>query len=128
MHWLPVDVAADILLREVTHAAAQRSPHPPLYYSLENTRETPWSHVVDALKSLRPDPLPQEVSLAVFLDAVRGDSGSAASEVADVLEQLLGTYPVPCLATSHARAAAGDRVDCALGGELLSRYVKYACA
>ena len=70
----------------------------------------------------------REVPLKEFLDAVREDTESTAYEVVEVLEELLSTKPVPPLATSRARAAAGDLVDSKIGDELLLRYVRYACA
>ena len=128
MRWLPVDVAAGILFREVEHAATQRGPRPLLYYSLDNALETPWSRVATALQMLHPGRSMREVPLREFLDEVRKDPRNAAYEVADVLEDLLVTSPVPPLATFHARVAAGNLVDCELSGELLNSYVRYACA
>ena len=128
VRWLPVDVAADILFREVEHAAAQTHPGPLLYYSLDNALATPWERVAAALKAVRADTPLREVPLREFLDAVRKDTGSAAYEVAEHLEDLLAARPVPPLATTRARAAVGALVDCELGEELLRSYVRYACA
>ncbi|KAI0752413.1 male sterility protein-domain-containing protein [Daedaleopsis nitida] len=128
VRWLPVDVAADILCREVGHAAAQPAPGPIRYYTLDNASHTPWRRVVDALAAFRGESHPlEEVSMSVFLDAVRQDSSSPAFEVVEYLEELLVTSPVPPLDTTQARCAAGNILDCDIGDELALKYVQYAC-
>ena len=52
VRWLPVNIAADILFREVAHAAAQPAPGPVRYYTLDNALAVPWRAVVDALALL----------------------------------------------------------------------------
>lgn len=136
VRWLPVNVAATILFREVEYAAAQPAPGPIRYYTLDNVASTPWQAVVRALADLHSHeskdqlraraPL-KEVPMGVFLDAVRGDASSAAFEVAEYLEELLVVSPLPPLDTTEARRAAGDLVECEITEGLLRMYVRYAC-
>lgn len=128
VRWLPVDVAADILFREVAHAAAQPAPGPLRYYTLDNASSTPWQRVVDALVSFGGEKRPlREVSMGTFLDAVRLDPSNPAFEVVEYLEELLVTSPVPPLDSTQARCAAGNLLDCEIGDELVRTYVRYAC-
>ncbi|KAI0757749.1 male sterility protein-domain-containing protein [Daedaleopsis nitida] len=128
VRWLPVDVAADILFREVEHAAAQPGPGPIRYYTLDNASYMPWQRVVDALAAFRGEKHPlKEVPMGAFLDAVRQDPSSPAFEVVEYLEELLVTSPVPPLDATQARCAAGDLLDCEIGDDLVRTYVQYAC-
>lgn len=128
VRWLPVDVAADILLREIGHAAAHPAPGPVRYYTLDTTQHTPWQRVVDSLAALKPEHELKKVAMSTFLAEVRKDPTSPAFAVADHLEDLLVSHPIPMLSVTQARRAAGDLVDCEINEEVLERYVSYACS
>ncbi|RDX45075.1 hypothetical protein OH76DRAFT_1028834 [Lentinus brumalis] len=128
VRWLPVDVAADILFREVSHACSQPAPGPLRYYTLDNALSTPWQHVIDALAVYRGERPLREVPMGVFLDQVRKHPDSPAFEVVEHLEDLLVTSPVPPLDATQARKASGDLVDCEISPELALTYVRYACS
>ena len=128
VRWLPVDVAADILFREVSHAFMQSTPGPLRYYTLDNVLSTPWQRVIDALTTYRSDRPLKEVPMDVFLDEVRKHPDSPAFEVVEYLEDLLVTSPIPPLDVTQARKASGDLVECEIRPDLALTYVRYACS
>ncbi|PIL30035.1 transporter [Ganoderma sinense ZZ0214-1] len=128
VRWLPVDVAADILLREIEHAALHPAPGPVRYYTLDTTQFTPWQRVVDALAAFAPDREWKKVTMSAFLAEVRKDPTSPAFAVAEYLEDLLVSRPIPMLSVTQARRAAGSLVDCEIYEETLISYVRYACS
>ncbi|KAM5536364.1 hypothetical protein V8D89_009962 [Ganoderma adspersum] len=128
VRWLPINVAADILLWEIGHAAAHPAPGPVRYYTLDTSRDTPWRRVVDSLAAFEPGRELKKVPMSTFLAEVRKDATGPAFAVAEYLDGLLVSHPVPKLSVTEARRAAGDLVDCGIGEEVLSRYVRYACS
>ncbi|TBU46726.1 male sterility protein-domain-containing protein [Dichomitus squalens] len=128
VRWLPVDVAADMLFREIEHATSQPAPGPLRYYTLDTTQYTPWQRVVDSLVALKPERRLKRVPMAKFLDEVRKDTENPAFEVAEHLEDLLVAHPIPMLSVTQARRAAGNLVDCEISEQLLRSYVRYACS
>ncbi|KAM5530718.1 hypothetical protein V8D89_015611 [Ganoderma adspersum] len=121
VRWLPADVAADILLREIRQAATHPTPGPVRYYTLETSRCTPWRRVVDPLAAFEPDGELKKVPMSTFLAEVRKDATSSAFAVAEYLDDLLISHPVPKLSVTQARRVAGDLVDCEIGEEVLKR-------
>ncbi|KAI0321919.1 hypothetical protein OF83DRAFT_1080638 [Amylostereum chailletii] len=127
VRWLPVDVAAKILFREVEHGAASPASGQLSFYNLENAKATPWSRVVDAVIRYSDRPM-RTVSMDAWLDRLRKDPENPAFAVADYLEELLSVRPVPALETVEARRAAGDLVDCEVDFDIVGRYVRFACS
>ncbi|KAI1787647.1 male sterility protein-domain-containing protein [Ganoderma leucocontextum] len=128
VRWLPVDVAANILLCEIEHAVSHPAPGPVRYYTLDTTRYTPWQRVVDSLSAFQPGRQLKKVPMSTFLAEVRKDPASPAFAVAEYLEDFLVSHPIPMLSVTQARRAAGSLVDCEIGEQTLNNYVCYACS
>ena len=83
---------------------------------------------MDSFTAFKPDRGLEKVSMSTFLTEVRNDPTSPAFAVAEYLENLLVSNPIPMLSVTQARCAAGDLVDCEISEEVLKRYIHYACS
>ena len=70
----------------------------------------------------------RKVSMDAFLAEVRKDPASPAFAVAEYLEDLLVSRPIPMLSVTQARCAAGSLIDCKIDKSTLISYVRYVCS
>ena len=83
---------------------------------------------MDALAAFDPERQLKKVSMGAFLAEVRKDPTSPAFTVAEYLDDLLVSHPIPMLSVTQARRAGGGLVDCEIDDQTLHNYVRYACS
>ncbi|KAF8797717.1 acetyl-CoA synthetase-like protein [Phlegmacium glaucopus] len=128
MHWLPVDIAADILFHQIQHSASLDTRAFPTFYNLENAKSTPWSLVARVLETFDPDVLVRQIPFKEWLEHVRKNPENPAFKVTAFLEDFVYTRSNPSMDTTNSRKACGGLVDYELGEGLIKSYVMFACA
>ncbi|KAJ7092499.1 acetyl-CoA synthetase-like protein [Mycena belliarum] len=120
VRWLPVNVAAQVVYKEILSARHRRL----MFYNLENAIPTPWSQVARTLSRIYDIPI---VSAAQWLEQVRMHADHHANKLLPFFEEYVKGNGMPALQLDHARDAAGALVDYAVDDELIGLYARYAC-
>lgn len=128
MHWLPVDIAADILFYQIQHSASLDIQAFPTFYNLENAKSTPWSFVASVLEAFDPDMPIRQVPFKEWLEHVGKNPENPAFKVMALLEDFVYTRSNSPMDTTNSRKACGGLVDYELDEGLVKSYVTFACA
>ncbi|KAJ7485751.1 hypothetical protein FB451DRAFT_1230943 [Mycena latifolia] len=119
VRWLPVNVAAQVLYKEIQFSSA-----PLEFYNLENSIATPWSLVASTLSKMYDLPV---VPAAQWLEHVRMRPENPANKLLAFFEEYSRGAGMPALQLHHARDAAGDMVDYVVDEDLIKVYARRAC-
>ncbi|KAI0033382.1 acetyl-CoA synthetase-like protein [Vararia minispora EC-137] len=130
--WLPLDIAAEALVKLAMHSNFSPRRGYAAFYHLEATRATTWSHIAAAIcrypsSTGHPDQLPL-VSGEDWLSAVTSGPDNVARRLLPFFEAMMAhDLKLPALDTSKMREIVGDMLDFEVDEVLLERYVACAC-
>ncbi|KAJ7042934.1 acetyl-CoA synthetase-like protein [Mycena alexandri] len=124
VRWLPVNVAAEVVYKEIQAAETVSRPTEPAFYNLENALSTPWELVAGTMAKAYALPI---VPAAQWLEQVHKRTDHPANKLIGFFEDYVHGVGLPALQLHRAREAAGDLVDYVVDDELIRLYASYAC-
>ncbi|KAJ7756323.1 acetyl-CoA synthetase-like protein [Mycena metata] len=124
VRWLPVNVAAEVVYKEIQAAETVSRRTEPAFYNLENALATPWELVAGTMAKAYALPI---VPAAQWLEQVRKRTDHPANRLLAFFEDYMHGVGLPALQLQRAREAAGDLVDYVVDQELIRVYASYAC-
>ncbi|KAI0033255.1 acetyl-CoA synthetase-like protein [Vararia minispora EC-137] len=130
--WLPLDIAAEALLKLATHSNFSPRRGHAAFYHLEAARTTSWPRIAAAIcrfpSSIGRAEQCQLVLGEDWLAAVANGPDNVARRLLPFFETMFSRNVGPVsLETLKMREIIGELLDFVVNEELLERYVAYAC-
>lgn len=108
VRWLPVNVAVEVVYKEIQAATTTPTQSQLLFYSLENAVPIAWASVAGTLAQVYALPI---TPAAEWAEQIRKRTEHPANKLLAFFEENVQGSGVPALQLYRAREAAGDLVD-----------------
>ena len=130
MRWLPLDVAARVVIEMSRHNLRAVDGQRVSVFHMENDVEITWLEIVRGIEAAKASSGIRLVPVCEWLESARShcSNSETSSVLIELIDRLVFRSPLPKLSTKQAKMVTGKLLDYRYQEDLLKRYVDYACS